>query len=105
MDDRATRIGKNEALFREVNERIEQISDGTPVEFLCECGDPECTLPVRLDLPAFEEPRASSDHFAVIPGHEEPNVEEVVEYHDGYFVVRKHAGGSADLAAATDPRA
>ena len=49
MDDRATRIGKNEALFREVNERIRELtSDERDAEFLCECGDPSCTKPIPL---------------------------------------------------------
>jgi hypothetical protein len=35
---------RNQALFREVNERIEQVSEGFatdgPTSFLCECGNP-----------------------------------------------------------------
>jgi hypothetical protein len=104
MDERARRIVKNEVLFREVNERIEEISDGSRTEFLCECGDAECTQPMLLSLREYEELRAEPDRFAVLPGHEELDVEEVVERREGYLVVRKFSGGPAELAAARDPR-
>ncbi len=104
MDERAERIGKNEALFREVNERIEEVADGIRTEFLCECGDVECTQPVTLALAEYELVRAEPDRFAVLPGHELLDVEEVVESHEGYVVVRKHPGGPAELAQSRDPR-
>jgi hypothetical protein len=104
MDERARRIGKNEALFREVNERIEEIAGGPRIEFLCECGNVDCTEPVTLTAGEYEALRAEPDRFAVLPGHEEPDVEDVVERHDGYLVVRKHPGGPAELAEARDPR-
>jgi hypothetical protein len=104
MDERAKRIGKNEALFREVNERIEEVSAGGRTEFLCECGDRDCTQAVTLTLAAYEELRADPDRFAVLPGHELPDVEDVVERHEGYLVVRKHPGEPAELAEARDPR-
>ena len=104
VDERARRIGKNEALFREVNERIEEIADGSPTEFLCECGNSDCTAPMRLSLRVYEELRADPDRFAVLPGHELPEFEEVVARNEGYLVVRKHPGGPAELAASRNPR-
>jgi hypothetical protein len=104
MDERAERIGKNEALFREVNERIEEVSEGGTIEFLCECGDAECTQPLALAVTAYEEVRAEPDRFAILPGHELPDVEEIVQRHDGYLVVRKFSGGAAEVAEARDLR-
>jgi hypothetical protein len=104
MEERAKRIGKNEALFREVNERIENIADGSRTDFLCECGDAECTQAMTLGLDEYEALRSESNRFAVLPGHELTDVEEVVERHDGYLVVRKHAGEPTELASSLDPR-
>jgi hypothetical protein len=43
---------RSQALFREVNERIEQLGDGVPNggqdSFVCECGNPECTETIAV---------------------------------------------------------
>ncbi len=109
MDDRTERIGLNEALFREVNERVKAINEGfgdplPKTEFVCECGQDSCTERVRMTLDAYEELRSNPRRFAIRPGHEIPDVETVVEEHDGYVVVEKHAGDPAAVAEDTDPR-
>jgi len=109
VDERAERIGLNEALFREVNERVKAINTGfgeplPETDFVCECGLDSCTERVRMTLPAYEALRADPTHFAVRPGHQIPDVETVVEEHDDYVVVEKDPGGPARLAAETDPR-
>jgi hypothetical protein len=50
LDPREARIARNEALFREVNERVKEISDASEgrVDFLCECGDDQCTASISL---------------------------------------------------------
>ena len=109
MDKRAERIGLNEALFREVNERVKGINEGfgsrlEEAEFVCECGDDSCTERIRMALAAYEELRSDPTHFAVLAGHEIPDVEVVVKHNEGYVVVEKEAGGAAKLAEETDPR-
>jgi hypothetical protein len=99
-------LARNEALFREVNERVEEISGGGAldrIDFICECGDAECTEPVSLAAPEYEEIRADPVLFAVLPGHAIPEVEDVVAEGDRFQVVRKHAG-EGRIARATDPR-
>jgi hypothetical protein len=103
-EERARRIGKNEALFREVNERIGEIAVGNRTDFLCECADPACTQPISLTLEDYEQLRADSNLFGIVPGHEEPDVEAVVDRRDGYVVVKKREGTPADVARSTDPR-
>ena len=104
------RIAKNEALFREVNERVREIDSrqaGGPEhawDFLCECGYPDCTQAVRLTIDEYEAVRASPVTFAVLPGHEVLEVEAVVHRHDRYLVVEKHLE-EQDVALKTDPRA
>ena len=42
--------------------------------------------------------------FLVVLGHEEPDVEYVVEAVDGWAIIRKRAGGPAELATEMNPR-
>ncbi|MDQ3824123.1 MAG: hypothetical protein M3321_12870 [Actinomycetota bacterium] len=109
MDERARRIGLNEALFREVNERVEGLArdfgvDDEPLELLCECGSAECVERIRMSTVEYQALRSDAARFAIVPGHEEPDVEHVVERHGGYDVVQKHPGTPMRLAAETDPR-
>lgn len=109
MDERAKRIGLNEAVFREVNERIQDLAETFGLEdrkldLVCECGDASCVEQIHLTLREYETVRADPTLFAIHHGHETPDVEDVVEMHDDYDVVRKRAGGPAALAEQTDPR-
>ena len=105
MSSRAERMGKNEALFREVNERIREITsyDGD-VEFLCECGDAACAQPIRMRLDEYEALRAEPTHFVIVPRHEASDVERVIEENERFAVVEKLPGLPTELAVDTDPR-
>src|SRR4051794_2945116 len=109
MEERERRIGRNEALFREVNERIEQISEALQVgpeelRILCEGGDESCVEQVEVSIPEYERVRSRSTWFFVRPGHEHADVEEVVEKQEAYHVVRKREGPAAAQARELDPR-
>jgi hypothetical protein len=109
FDDRQQRIGRNEALFREVNERLERLHDSFDVaseetQFLCECGDASCAQPIELTREEYERIRADSALFAIVAGHEQLDVEEIVEENDRFHVVRKQAGEAHEIAARLDPR-
>ena len=67
MDEQKRRLVENEALFREVNERIRDVA-GTlhgpgPFGFLCECSNRDCETRVHLSLEEYEAVRAQSDRF------------------------------------------
>jgi hypothetical protein len=111
MSERAERIGRNEALFREVNEQVDDLNrslsslgDET-MHIVCECGDLGCVDGLVVPLRVYERVRADASIFFVQPGHELPDVEEVVEEHAGYHVVRKHPGQPERIAVESDPRA
>jgi hypothetical protein len=109
MDERARRIGENEALYRSINEKIEGLNEAFGVvtetmAVVCECGQLECTEQIELDMPTYERVRSEPTMFVVLPGHEIPDVEEVVERLDGFYIIRKDPGGPAELARETDPR-
>jgi len=101
------RLGANEAVLREVNEAIERgqwpgDQAGT-VSFRCECARLGCTRILELTVVAYEDVRAHPRRFVVAVGHEQPEVERVVEQQPGYLVVEK-ADEAAEVAEATDPR-
>jgi hypothetical protein len=107
--DRHERIGLNEAVFREVNERITDLADQfdlekQPLDLVCECGDPSCVERITMGRAEYEELRSDPTHFAVFPGHEEPDVERVLAKRGDYDIVRKHEGEPAEIAERTDPR-
>jgi hypothetical protein len=109
MDERGRRIGENEALYRLVNERIESLNEafGTftgTITAVCECGDASCAAQIDIAVADYERVRAKATDFIVVPGHELADVEEVVEEHETFAVVRKRPGAPAHVARETDPR-
>ena len=97
QEDRYARQARNEALLREVNERIADLGDraeawspGGVVEFMCECGvEGGCGERVRMPLHVYETVRAQDDRFAVKPGHETPELESAIDWTDDYVIVDK----------------
>src|SRR5919199_3991240 len=99
MEERLERTARNESLFREVNDRIEELSenveaqgiapDGGVVEFHCECGREGCTERVRMTIAEYQRVRADNDRFALAPGHETTEMEAVVGRSERYLVVDK----------------
>jgi len=98
------RFARRQTLFREVNERIEELADGEDksMQILCECSDTDCL--VTLDLPKedYQRVRSVPTWFAIEPGHEIPEIERVVGEFDGYAVVEKIVG--QEYAEETDRR-
>ena len=108
-EDRQRRIGANEALFRQVNERMRDLNETfatftSRIDLMCECGAADCTQRISMDAQAYESVRSDPTLFAVVSGHEAPDVEYVVSEHDGYDVIRKREGIPAQIAEETDPR-
>ncbi len=108
MDDETERrIGRNEALFREANEAIERGlwpgQEHSSVRFRCECSQLECGSAVELSLSAYQAVRQHPRRFIVLPGHELPDVEDVIDQRRGYAIVEKH-GLAGAVAAQEDPR-
>jgi transcription initiation factor TFIID subunit TAF12 len=103
---RKHQIARNEALFREVNERVQEVSEDRATlttDFVCECGDTKCTDTIPLRDEEYEHVRADPLLFALVPGHEIPDVEEVVAEHERFNIVRKHVAEGI-LATQTNPR-
>lgn len=106
------RVGKNEALFREVNERIRGVSEAwakgdqtSRIEFVCECSRESCFETVGLTVAEYEEVRSESRHFLIVTGHVwSPEVEREVYRNGGYSIIEK-LGEAGEIAREEDDRA
>jgi hypothetical protein len=104
MESRGGRVARNEALFREVNERIKDVAqDAEMLILLCECGDLECRDVLEMTPSEYEGIRAEGELFLLIPGHEDLTLERVIEPRDRFLVVEK-LGEAGDTARDLDPR-
>jgi hypothetical protein len=99
-------MAENEALFRAANERVkdsEEQRTRVVERYFCECADPECRGMVPLSRADYERVRSDSRHFVVVPGHERPEVDKVLERHEGWAIVEK-APETAETVEELDPR-
>jgi hypothetical protein len=98
----------NEALFREMNERVEErvqstAGEETTLAIVCECADPYCAERITLTPVEYEAAHNDPAQFTIVPGHATVDVEEVVASNDRFEVVRKR-GLAGDIAAELDAR-
>jgi hypothetical protein len=107
-NERTVRAARNQAMFREVNERLEGLAEtfrwvSEMSSFTCECADLGCTSPLELTLEEYEAVRGDGNSFVVLPGHVYYDVERVVRETERFVVVSK-LGEGAGVAEAFDPR-
>jgi hypothetical protein len=101
------RAGRNEALFREVNETVARLeeqfdADGSDLlPAICECARTDCVTRFEIRLADYTRVRQYPHRFIVARGHEQPTVEHVVQETPDYVVVEKE--GVAALAADVAP--
>lgn len=108
LELRQVRAAKNQALFREVNERVrvanERLGEAIVAapEWLCECANSECVERIPITLAEYADVRASSVRFAVSPGvaHVFLDAESVALQTERFWVVEKF--GEAAEAATLD---
>jgi hypothetical protein len=109
---RDERLAGNEALFRKVNERVAEVATHffdfdtlEAIDFICECGRAECAELIPMTVAEYEAIRAESTRFAVVPGHEDPEIESIIGRRPAYLVVEKRDEEAQEVARETDPRA
>jgi hypothetical protein len=103
---RAERVGINEALFREVNERMRELNEGFATftgtwEIVCECAELTCVERLVVAPADYERVRRRAELFIVAPSHVMADYELVLEEHDGYTVVEK-LGEAAETTRETE---
>jgi hypothetical protein len=88
----AQKLARNEALFREVNDQIHGVHEDwgkSESRYICECADPQCFDTIALSNDAYRNLREDPQRFVLVPGHEIPELERVVERFQSYLVVEK----------------
>lgn len=109
-DPVAARVARNEATFREANERIVDVAEGLDrsderLPILCECADPRCTKVLLVTSAEYADVRRDPTRFLSAPGHV-ANAEgwgRVVAETDRFTVVEK-LDDAARIAAELDAR-
>jgi hypothetical protein len=103
MSERSRRREQNEELARDVNEALERRQHESPGQrvrfFVCECAQPSCAAPIPVRPSEFERIRSHPRRFFVLPGHEDGEIECVVETHPDCTVVEKY-GEAGEIAEA-----
>jgi len=93
MKSREERVARNEALFQEVNRQIEKLEETLgrrkTLGLLCECSKKHCLDAFEVDPAVYERVRSNPLLFFVVPGHEDLEVEQVVERTRAFLVVEK----------------
>lgn len=106
MTEREARVGNNERLFREVNERISRIQEDfgqtQAFEIVCECGTKDCLDRITITHDAYKSLRANPLTFAIVPGHEAEDIENILERTDAYNIVEKKPGTPAAAIVESD---
>ncbi len=97
------RLARNEALYRDVNERIQDRADGEDMtEFVCECSDTDCMEFIALTNSEYERVRSDPTWFAIKPNHYIGQIERVISQGAGYTVVEKFV--AEEYLEEADPR-
>jgi hypothetical protein len=97
------RLAKNESLFRAVNERLKDIGEtvswSNTTDYLCECSDTTCIETIELTTEEYERARSRPTMFLLVPGHETPEIERVVEENERFLLVEKIVAVDASKTA------
>lgn len=91
--DSEARAAKNQALFREVNERVKEINDGYSLivpggDWICECANDTCVERIKMSVNEYESIRRYGARFFVAPSDEHlwPDVDRVIiDRNDRYW--------------------
>ena len=92
MDEgRKRAVAVQEAVLRNSNYRVVGSQEGSEhlSNLFCECGFPDCRERLSVSLGDYDRVRSHPRRFLVLPGHDIPGAEKVVEAHENWNVVEK----------------
>jgi hypothetical protein len=106
VSSKQERRARNEAIFREVNERVEEVSsrlsalgdESALTGFVCECSREACAELVEITHAQYEAIRSDALRFLVRIGHEDLTLDRVVERHPAFFIVEWRGERGRDRA-------
>jgi hypothetical protein len=92
-------VAENEALFRQVNERVvgRERRAAETFEIVCECADTQCMEHLRVTTEVYERTRSEPTDFLLKPGHAKPEYETVIDANEEFELVRK-TGAAGSVA-------
>ncbi len=97
----AERAARNEEIFRDVNEQIEKGAElhgvSSRLPFHCECARSACLEQIEIEPPVYRRAHAERYCFVVVHDHNTPQIERVVEEHEGFLVVEKIGEARAQI--------
>lgn len=91
-------------MFRAVNREIESETTqlgAHDLEVLCECGSGDCSELIAITADVYDEVHNERDRFLLSPGHENPQIENVVRSTEEWVIVDKF--GDAERIAEAEP--
>lgn len=107
LRERQLMAARHQALFREVNERIDLLQTTwhteTQIEFICECFDNSCSAALVASHAEYLVVRSDARRFLVLAGHADPEIERVVATNPRYWTVEK-LEAAVPFVVNTDPR-
>lgn len=98
---------RRQTIFREVNENIARLAIARAQAgyalVICECSVSGCADSLEITPAEYEDVRRVPTRFVVVPGHQMPAIERVVDGNSRFLVVEK-LGHAAEIAAADGGR-
>src|SRR3954451_23723430 len=104
MSTQAARAAHNEDVYRRANESIRTLAEAWepgPFSALCECSRIRCADLIEVTPEEYEAVRAHGGRFAIVDGHEDVEIERVVERNERFATIEKEGDGAA-VAEALD---
>jgi hypothetical protein len=90
VSSRDERVARTEEFFKRVNDTMRnELADGNG-KFLCECGNIACTETLALSAEDLRLLHSIEGHFAVLPGHQIPEIETLVKENGHYAIVHNN---------------
>lgn len=94
----------NEVIYRELNQELELLAGSAVLLICCECGEINCSVPFEVDRVIFDHVRMNPLRFILVPGHEDPELEDIIEKHTHFNIVSKRPTAAVEIAEASDRR-
>lgn len=102
------RLVENQLVFRQANEQVPKDLDSikaaaesegrnslvhkidVPLHFYCECSDENCRKRIVMKSSQYKDLHQNNSQFVLVPGHDIPEIERIVQKSDDYIVVEKY---------------
>lgn len=99
VQDFQQRRKQNEQFLRRENDRTKDLlTNGLlnqeeqallPIGFVCECSKLSCRRSIKMSVEEFRITHQYRNRFIIRPGHEQTDIETVMERNKDYFIVEK----------------